>query len=726
MTVSEPIISLQNLSREFAVGDGKTIEVLKDITLDLAPGSFNVIRGESGSGKTSLLRILGMLDSGFGGEYRFGDVSIGDQPDWYLDELRANNLGFIFQEGRLFGHMTLRKNIEVPLELHGYRERKKIDDRISDLAPRFYSGEEIAKDTLGQRPSRASGGQAQRASIMRAMVTKPSVILADEPTASLHGDLKKEVVEHLVSLSTQGHTVVVVSHDSVFYGIGRQLELNKGVLTDLRAAVAAPAEPSGSLVAAADLAPEPPAAEPLPMTLPGTARQLLAGWMPRAPLGILFRQALRETLFRPIFLSLILVSLIAGVCQVSVFSSVIVGAQAYVDQKITEGSRLNRIQIKPRLRDLEEDDRFPTRAEIAALPPVLSVVPRRATTTRVVTTDGSAKVFSVTGLHEDDPEYDLLAFLAGGGFTEGEDRPEVILTAALVGEAFDTTALEDGTADYDDFIGESVTILVNRFNRQRELVAQTPVELELKGIILNGEGGRQLYFPNRTLLMFDALVQDRIGRLALPENAGVSNWPEAETIAEWTDFPWEDSLHVYSREIKDVLPLFGQLSRLGYKPQSDIWDYKWALDIQDTAWRVFVPLLILIVLTVAITVAANIFTSAKLRETELALWRVLGMRRGDLVLTQVTSSTVSVLMGALAGLALGMMLVTQTRTMLQNRSLETAAATGEQPQDYDAIFAPVGNFFWEIVLAALVIGILASLWPAIRTAKADPAKVLQS
>ena len=102
--------------------------------------------------------------------------------------------------------------------------------------------------------------------------------------------------------------------------------------------------------------------------------------------------------------------------------------------------------------------------------------------------------------------------------------------------------------------------------------------------------------------------------------------------------------------MEQVLPLLKDLSREGYKPSSDIWQFKWALDIQDTAWRIFLPLLVLIVAAVSTTVAANIFTSAKLRETELALWRVLGMRRGDLVLTQVLATVISVAIGAVAGL----------------------------------------------------------------------------
>jgi ABC-type lipoprotein export system ATPase subunit/ABC-type lipoprotein release transport system permease subunit len=703
-----PIISLRGVSRTYQTGDTSTLRVLDNLDLDIERGTFNVIRGDSGSGKTTLLRILGMLDTGFEGTYLFEDVSVSEQAEWYLDELRANNLGFIFQEGRLFSHMTLRGNIEVPLALHGTRDPADLKRVIESMAPTFFSADERQNKTLDKPPAKVSGGQAQRGSVMRAIVNRPAIILADEPTASLHGELKEEVVRHLLSLTKDGHTVIVVSHDKVFYDHGRQLELVKGVLH----------EHVGAAVV--------PAARTIPARMPATAGTILNGWKPRAPLATLFRQALHETFMRPIFLSLILVSLIVGVCQVSVFTSVIVGANDYVDQKITEGSRLNRVQIKPRARDKGEADRFPVRDEIAAMPAVSDVVARRATTTRVVVQEGEPKTYSVSGLHPDDPEYDLLRFVAGGGFDPGSDRAEVILTAGLVNEAFDSTALQAGEVGYDAFIGREVQVIVNRYDMGRKLVAQVPVRMTVVGIILNGEGGRQLYLPNTTLLFFDALVRDRALEYRLPDDPGPDNWPDADLIAQMADFPWEDSLHVYASEIREVLPLYGALSQMGYRPESDIWDFKWALDIQDTAWRVFVPLLVLIVTGVVITVAANILTSAKLRESELALWRVLGMRRGDLVLTQVASIFFSVTTGALAGLALSWVLIDQTRAMLRRRSEEAAAATGDDVQDFDAIFAPVADFFWPVIVAAVLIGIAAALYPAIRTARTDPAKVLQS
>src|SRR6266404_1751085 len=105
------IILLRNVSKSYVSANGENAEVLKNLDLEIEVGSFNVIRGESGSGKTSLLRILGMLDTKFEGDYQVDGADLKNQPNWYLDELRSNNIGFIFQDGQLFAHLSVKENI---------------------------------------------------------------------------------------------------------------------------------------------------------------------------------------------------------------------------------------------------------------------------------------------------------------------------------------------------------------------------------------------------------------------------------------------------------------------------------------------------------------------------------------------------------------------------------------------------------------------------------------
>ena len=227
-----------------------------------------------------------------------------------------------------------------------------------------------------------------------------------------------------------------------------------------------------------------------------------------------------------------------------------------------------------------------------------------------------------------------------------------------------------------------------------------------------------MYLPNRTQLVFDRFKMDRDGSIVLPINAAGDAWEgDRAEVARIAGFPWEDQLQVYTKEIRDIIPVFQQLSQLGYKPASDIWNYKWVLDLRDLAWNIFVPLLILIVLAVALTVATNLFSSAKLRETEFALWRVLGMRRGDLVATQVVSTALMVLCGALLGLAIASTLIDRARAFLAEQNPDAG---------FEAVFAPIGQFFLVIIVCSVIVGVLAAIYPAVKTAHSDPAKVLQS
>jgi ABC-type lipoprotein export system ATPase subunit/ABC-type lipoprotein release transport system permease subunit len=696
------VISLRDVRKSYTSANGEKIEVLRGVNLDVEAGSFNVIRGESGSGKTSLLRILGMLDTDFTGDYLFAGDSLKAKPDWYRDELRANNIGFVFQEGQLFGHMRIRENITLPVRLQGAaEERRSVRAKIEKLAPAFFTKEELEKGILSNRPSHVSGGQKQRAAIMRSVVNRPALLLADEPTASLDEERKHEILKLLVSLCEAGHTVVVVSHDKVFYQSGRQLELANGVLREI-----APGDVKSTVE--------------LPVRRPAGAASVLFGWNPRAPLAILIGEALRETFLRPIFLFLILISLCVGVSQIGVFSSVIVGAQVFLNEAMTKGSRLNRLEVKPRTTDLANDDRFPFAATIKGWSTVQAIVPRRATLARVLDSQGVKTVYSAMGLHPGDPEYRLLTFVAGGPFSPSGEELEVIVTAALLSDLFaDAENVGQPGKQYADFLGRFVTIEVPQFSRTGEELAARARRIQLKivGIILYAEGGRQLYLPNTTQLVFDRYKMDRDMSVVLPLNEGGDAWNEDRAdIEKIAAFPWEDQLHVYAKEIRDIIPVFQQLSQLGYKPSSDIWNYKWVLDIRDLAWKIFVPLLVLIVAAVALTVATNLFSSAKLRETEFALWRVLGMRRGDLVFTQVVSTALVVLTGAAIGLLIATGLVNGARAFLAEQS---------PGGGLDKVFAPVEQFFLQILVAAVVVGVFSALYPAVRTAHADPAKVLQ-
>lgn len=723
-----PFIHLTGVSRRYRSGTGETETVLDDVELVIDRGSLTVIRGASGSGKTTLLRIIGLLDTGFDGSYHLGKLRIDGAPAWQRDEIRSDNIGFIFQEGLLFGQMNIEDNVSVPLLLAGETRVWRRNKTVRSFADTIFHSKELDDGVLKKRPQDVSGGQRQRASIMRAMISEPGLILADEPTASLHPRLKAEIVAKLCKLRDIGHTVVVVSHDEVFYDLGRQLELKDGQLHEVGSSAVEAATPIFMVSDSAghgDAAPGhwaegKQARVSLDVRDPAPGRQILWGWRPRAPMSTIAGMAWREAFYRPLFMTLILTALILGVCQISVFSSVLIGTNAFIDRTITEGSRLNRIEISPRSADRAEDERFPLRAEMIGWADVSAVVPRRESTLTVVLPDGSERPYPGLGLHPDDPEYGLVDFVAGGPFT-GDD-PQIILSVSLANDLFGVAA---GSEGLQELIGRNVDFVIPIFPRgATEPSGYREGMLEIVGIILNGESGRQLYMPSTAVRVFDRLKRDRDGAFEIPLVPGRPEWTDPAEVVRLADWAWEDKLHVYTSEIRSVIPVFAELARLGFQPQSDIWNYKWALDIQDTAWAVFIPILILIALVVAITIFTNVFTSAALKQKELALWRVLGMRRGDLISVQLISTAMLVTVGALIGLIIGNELLDFLRAMLKARAEEAAAAPGSDPLEFDLLFAPLQVFAAPLFMSSVLLGILAAVYPSVRASHVDPARVL--
>jgi ABC-type lipoprotein export system ATPase subunit/ABC-type lipoprotein release transport system permease subunit len=718
---TEFLVRLKDISRTYADGS-RRVEVLSNLELTVSAGTFLVIRGESGSGKTTLLRVLGLMDRKFEGSYVFLGEDVTGKPEWWLDELRSHNIGFVFQEGQLFDHLSIRDNLLLPLRLSGTGISNSTSDAlVEERSAEFFSAEELKDNVLGRRPMEVSGGQRQRAAIVRAISRLSPLILADEPTASLNEEYKQEIVDYLVGLCREGHTVIVVSHDSIFRTVGRQLELRGGKLHKL---------PDGKAWV-----------DGRHNAMPGqtqfSAEETWAGWWPRASLGTLSSQIVREAFSRKLFLFLVVAALFAGVCQIAVFASVMFGTEEFVDYAIKRGSRLNRIEIKPLQVNQDKADHFPDRDTISANPGVESVIGRREATVRVTTrdmdSDGKPSTtttpYTAMGLHSNDPEFKLLSFVSGGPFSNPPSGLEVIVSAALMNDVFDMNDLREGRASYSDYIGKVMKIRLPQFTPSGVSRGAVEVQLKLVGIIAFAEGGRQLYLPNTTLRAFDRFKADRSADpVKLPINPDGSEWSvPPEDVAAFADtFAWEDRLQIYTREIRDVVPVFGRIAEMGYRPNSDIWNFKWVLDIQDLVWNVFGPLLLLLVMVVGGTVWANIFTGAKLREREFALWRILGMRIGDLTLTQLLSTVLMVLVGTAVGLLAGVALIDWGRSYLHEQAAAAGTAAGRETQPLEMIFASIESFWLYIVVGAVVVGVAAAFYPAIRAARTDPAIILRS
>ena len=181
--------------------------VLHGIDIDVYEGDFTVIMGSSGSGKSTLLYALGGMDRISGGELFYRDQNISNASEKELTQLRAKDLGFVFQRTHLINNLTLGENIRMAA-LIGNISDSEAKTRANELITRMNL--DNAKDRL---PSQVSGGEAQRAAVARAVITKPAILFADEPTGALNKANSEEVLNLFSSLNAKGQTVLLVTHD---------------------------------------------------------------------------------------------------------------------------------------------------------------------------------------------------------------------------------------------------------------------------------------------------------------------------------------------------------------------------------------------------------------------------------------------------------------------------------------------------------------------------------
>ncbi len=201
------LIEVKNLEKTYLTGDLKT-EVLRGLSFSIEKGEFVAIMGPSGSGKSTLLHILGFLDRPTNGEYRFEGKTINDYSDEALAGLRNAKMGFVFQAFNLLPRVSVLDNVRLPLF---YSEVKESDwNELSRQAIDQVGILNRANFTPGQ----ISGGEQQRAAVARALVMKPQVIFADEPTGNLDTKTGHQLMEILKALNEQkGHTIVLITHE---------------------------------------------------------------------------------------------------------------------------------------------------------------------------------------------------------------------------------------------------------------------------------------------------------------------------------------------------------------------------------------------------------------------------------------------------------------------------------------------------------------------------------
>ena len=201
------LIEFEEVCKYYQMGD-TTVKAADHITMKIDKGEFVAIVGQSGSGKSTCMNIIGCLDVPTSGTYHLGGVDVSTMDDDQQAEIRNKMLGFIFQQYNLLPRLNLMENVEVPLVYAGV-SRAERHARAREVLEQVGLG-----DKLKNRPNQLSGGQQQRVSIARALVRNPPVILADEPTGALDSHTGREVLGLLQQLHKQGHTVVLITHDN--------------------------------------------------------------------------------------------------------------------------------------------------------------------------------------------------------------------------------------------------------------------------------------------------------------------------------------------------------------------------------------------------------------------------------------------------------------------------------------------------------------------------------
>jgi putative ABC transport system ATP-binding protein len=223
------VIKIRDIIRDFPLGQ-EIVHVLKGIDLDIEKGDYVALMGPSGSGKSTLMNLLGCLDTPTSGSYELNGTDVSNLSDDQLAEIRNKEIGFVFQTFNLLPRTTALENVALPMVYAG-----------ASKAARTIRAEEVLKDVglgdrMDHRPNQLSGGQRQRVAIGRALVNKPSIILADEPTGNLDSKTSVEIMKLFQDIHDAGNTVIIVTHEEeIATHAHRVIRLRDGVVeTDVR------------------------------------------------------------------------------------------------------------------------------------------------------------------------------------------------------------------------------------------------------------------------------------------------------------------------------------------------------------------------------------------------------------------------------------------------------------------------------------------------------------
>jgi putative ABC transport system ATP-binding protein len=200
------LIRLQNVSRRYQMG-AETVHALRDVSLEIQRGEYVAIMGPSGSGKSTMMNLIGCLDTATSGRYELNGIGVSDMNDNQLAEIRNREIGFVFQTFNLLARSNALHNVELPLIYAGMPAEKRRQVALDALTQVGLA------DRIHHKPNELSGGQRQRVAVARALVNKPSILLADEPTGNLDSKTGTEIMALFDALARNGNTIIVVTHE---------------------------------------------------------------------------------------------------------------------------------------------------------------------------------------------------------------------------------------------------------------------------------------------------------------------------------------------------------------------------------------------------------------------------------------------------------------------------------------------------------------------------------
>lgn len=222
--MADPLIKITDIKRNFVLGN-EIVYVLKGINLEINKGEYVALMGPSGSGKSTLMNLLGCLDTPTSGSYILNGKDVSKMKDDELAEIRNKEIGFVFQTFNLLPRTTALDNVALPMIYAGHSKTERVA-RATEVLHQVNLA-----DRMDHQPNQLSGGQRQRVAVARALVNKPSIILADEPTGNLDSKTSVEIMKLFGDIHAQGNTVILVTHEEDIAAYAhRVIRLRDGVI----------------------------------------------------------------------------------------------------------------------------------------------------------------------------------------------------------------------------------------------------------------------------------------------------------------------------------------------------------------------------------------------------------------------------------------------------------------------------------------------------------------